>query len=98
SVWHVFVRSHAAPRSDRVTIRIGHWLMHAGMRESFDEAIQNYEKLHPDIHIEQIAVPIRAWSAWVRTQLVGETAPDITGQLNIDEALLSRHFLPLDQY
>lgn len=97
SVWHVFFRARAESESGRVTIRIGHWLMHAGMRESFDEAIEAYERLHPNVRIEQIAVPIRAWHAWARTQLIGGTAPDITGQLGIDEALLSRHFLPLDR-
>jgi ABC-type sugar transport system, periplasmic component len=100
SAWHVLFRTDGGGpdgEGDRITIRIGHWLMHAGMRESFDEAIREYERLHPDVRIEQIPVPLRTWSAWVRTQLTGGTAPDITGQLGLDEAMLSRHFLPLDR-
>lgn len=97
SAWHVLFRPDAENETDRVTLRIGHWLMHAGMRESFDEAIQDYERLHPEVRIEQIAVPLRTWNAWVRTQLTGGTAPDITGQLGLDEAMLSRHFHPLDR-
>ena len=59
SVWHVF--SAARPRAEQggaVTLRIGHWLMHAGMREAFDEAAREYERLHPDVKVEQIAVPL----------------------------------------
>lgn len=97
AVWHVFLRERAGTDAGRVTIRIGHWLMHAGMRESFDEAARDYERLHPGVRIEQITVPVRTWNAWVRTQLMGGTAPDITGQLGLDEAALRRHFLPLDR-
>jgi multiple sugar transport system substrate-binding protein/raffinose/stachyose/melibiose transport system substrate-binding protein len=99
SVWHVLLRpqTRSTDEEGQMTLRIGHWLMHAGMRESFDEAAREYERLHPGVRVEQIAVPIRSWSAWVRTQLIGGTAPDITGQLGLDEELLSRHFIPLDE-
>lgn len=96
SAWQVFSHTRRDDDAGRVTIRIGHWLMHAGMREAFDAAARDYERLHPEVRIEQIAVPIRSWGAWVRTQLIGGTAPDITGQLGLDEEILSRHFLPLD--
>ncbi len=96
SVWHVLLRGKTRDDDGRVTLRVGHWLMHAGMRESFDEAARAYERLHPGVRVEQIAVPIRSYHAWVRTQLVGGTAPDLTGQLSLDEEILSRHFLPLD--
>lgn len=98
SVWHVFTGGRPKDEAGRTTIRVGHWLMHAGMREAFDEAARDYESLHPDVKVEQIAVPIRSWSAWVRTQLIGGTAPDLTGQLTLDEEMLSRHFLPLDEH
>lgn len=96
SAWQALTRGGARANDGKTTIRVGHWLMHAGMREAFDEAARDYERLHPNVRVEQIAVPVRSWSAWVRTQLIGGTAPDITGQLGLNEEQLSRHFLPLD--
>jgi len=99
SAWHVLSPDdRAAPADDRVVIRVGHWLLHAGMREAFDAAIADYERLHPGVSVEQIPVPIRTWPAWMRTQLVGGTAPDITGLLTANEELASRHFIPLNAH
>jgi multiple sugar transport system substrate-binding protein/raffinose/stachyose/melibiose transport system substrate-binding protein len=98
SFWHVLSRTRtlaSGTDSGRVTIRIGHWLLHEGMRESFDEAARAWEALHPDVRVEQVAVPIRIWPAWVRTQLVGGTAPDILGLNTLNEEFINRYFLPL---
>lgn len=95
SAFQVFSHRRAESAPGKTTLRLGHWLLHAGMREAFDEAIADYEKLHPDVSIEQIPVPIRAWPSWLRTQLVGGTAPDITGMLGANEELATRYFLPL---
>lgn len=95
SAWHVLTIRRAESDPDRITLRVGHWLMHAGMREAFAEAIADYEKLHPHIRVEQIPVPIRTYAAWTRTRLVGGTAPDLTGMLTLNEELISRYFLPL---
>jgi multiple sugar transport system substrate-binding protein/raffinose/stachyose/melibiose transport system substrate-binding protein len=94
SLWHV-ARPRASETSGKTVIRVGHWLLHAGMRESFDQAIADYENLHPDVSVEQIAVPVRSYSMWLRTRLIGETAPDLTGMLNANEEIASRYFLPL---
>lgn len=94
SAWKVL--SHREENtSGKTVIRVGHWLLHAGMRESFDEAIADYMRLHPGVVVEQIPVPIRAYPSWMRTQLVGGTAPDITGMLSANEELATRYFLPL---
>ena len=98
SAWQVLGHRRAESAPGKVNIRIGHWLLHAGMRESFDEAIAEYTRLHPDVSIEQIPVPIRTWPAWMRTQLIGGTAPDITGMLGADEETATRHFLPLTDH
>lgn len=95
SAWHVLTHRRTETDPDRVTLRIGHWLLHAGMRESFEEAAAAYTRLHPHVTIEQIPVPIRAWPSWLRTQLIGGTAPDITGMLGANEELATRYFLPL---
>lgn len=95
SAWQAFTRHHPETGSGKVTLRVGHWLLHAGMREAFDEAASAYMARHPDVVVEQIPVPIRAWPSWMRTQFVGGTAPDITGLLNANEELITRYFLPL---
>lgn len=95
SAWHVLTLRRAEFSSDKITLRIGHWLLHAGMREAFDEAAAEYTKLHPNVSIQQIPVPIRAWSSWMRTQLIGGTAPDITGMRDVNEELAARYFIPL---
>lgn len=97
SVWHVLQRSRPAASAE-VEISIGHWLLQAGMREAFDAAIAGYEKTHPHVRIRQIPVPVRSYAAWSRTQLVGGTAPDITGMLTLNEELISRYYLPLSPW
>ncbi|MET0262586.1 MAG: extracellular solute-binding protein [Rariglobus sp.] len=98
SAWHVLSYRRAENASGKITLRIGHWLLHAGMREAFDEAIADYVKIHPNVSIEQIPVPIRAWPSWMRTQLIGGTAPDITGMLSANEEIAARYFLPLTDH
>lgn len=95
AAWQVFSHRRAETSTDKITIRVGHWLLHAGMREAFDQAAADYTKLHPGVTIEQIPVPIRAWPAWMRTQLIGGTAPDITGMMGANEEIAARYFLPI---
>lgn len=95
SLWHVFIRPRQETGPDTVEIQLGHWLLQTGMREAFDHAIAGYQKLHPHVRIRQIPVPVRSYAAWTRTQLIGETAPDITGMLTLNEELISRYYLPL---
>ena len=95
SAWQVFHRQQRSARSDIIEIQLGHWLLHTGMREAFDAAIEGYQKLHPEVRITQIPVPVRSYAAWSRTQLVGGTAPDLTGMLTLNEELISRYYVPL---
>jgi ABC-type glycerol-3-phosphate transport system substrate-binding protein len=95
SAWHVFNRQQRLTKPDLIEIQLGHWLLHTGMREAFDSAITGYQQLHPNVRITQIPVPVRSYAAWSRTQLVGGTAPDITGMLTLNEELISRYYLPL---
>jgi ABC-type glycerol-3-phosphate transport system substrate-binding protein len=98
AVWHVHSHRRAPSGSETVEIYIGHWLLHTGMREAFDDAIEGYQKLHPHVIIRQIPVPVRSYEAWTRTQLIGGTAPDITGILRMNEELISRYYLTLTPY
>jgi len=90
------VSANTAPA--QIELHIGHWLLHTGMREAFDATIEDYQRLHPEVHITQIPVPIRFYPAWARTQLIGGTAADITGMLALNEELISRYYLPLTEW
>lgn len=62
---------------DRAVVRIAHWQIEAGPREGIDAMIKRYEELNPHVRVEQVAVPGRIYKQWLRTQLIGGTAPDI---------------------
>ncbi|AHF90673.1 sugar ABC transporter substrate-binding protein [Opitutaceae bacterium TAV5] len=95
----IAARHRAAADSGVRVLRIGHWLIHAGMPEAFAEAIADYEKLHPGVRIEQNAVPIKTWFAWQRAQWTGGTTPDIM-QLGKGTGLpeVGRYYTPLSPH
>jgi ABC-type glycerol-3-phosphate transport system substrate-binding protein len=95
TAWYANSRRRQPVGPATVEIKLGHWLLQTGMREAFDEAIAAYQKLHPQVVVRQIPVPVRTYAAWTRTQLIGGTAPDITGMLSLNEELISRYYLPL---
>ena len=79
----------------RVTIRFAHWQLEAGMREAFDLVAHRYMELHPDVRVEQLAVPGTVYKQWLSTQLAGDTVPDLVCFNTSDLALvaqLPRHF------
>lgn len=82
-----------------VHLRFGHVTLHDGVVRSFDDAIRDYEELHPHVKIEQILVPLKLWPSWLRTQMVGGTAPDIADmERGQGDEFLARFFLPLDSW
>lgn len=99
SAVQLWTRASVQQDPNRRIIHIGHFMIHAGMREGLDEAIANYERLHPDVLIVQDAVPLKAWSVWQRAQWAGDTTPDImqlgkgTGDLE-----LGRYYLALSPW
>lgn len=60
-----------------VVLRIGHYQLESGAREALAAVIREYETLHPGRKVVQSAIPERVFPAWLRTQLVGGTPPDI---------------------
>jgi raffinose/stachyose/melibiose transport system substrate-binding protein len=101
--WHVArVSFKAEETSDhRRVVRVGHFMLHSGIREALQAVIDEYERRHPDVHVVQVAVPDRAYPQFLRTQLVAGTAPDIlqigahfTG---MDE-LRARYFEPISAW
>ncbi len=102
-IW-ILVRPRAedrTPEMDKapVVIRFAHVTIHPGIIRAYDEAIRGFEKLNPGVRVVQMPVPIRMWSAWLRTQMVGGNAPDLAdmdrGQ---PDEFLARYFLPLDAW
>lgn len=61
----------------RKIVRIGHYLLHSGVRDALQEVIDEYERRHPGVHLVQVPVPERTYLQFLRTQLVAGTAPDI---------------------
>jgi raffinose/stachyose/melibiose transport system substrate-binding protein len=79
----------------RVTIRIAHWQLEAGVREAFDAIIRRYEEVNPRVHVVQIAVPDGpVYVSWILTQMLGGTGPDLA-EYNSVFPDLARMFQPI---
>ncbi|MCU0793152.1 MAG: extracellular solute-binding protein [Opitutaceae bacterium] len=97
SIFRVVVRDRGHDAADgRVVIRFAHWQLEGGLRETFDQMARDYERLHPGVRVEQLAIPERTYGQWVRTQLIGGTAPDLVQLgLGTDAEVLARFFTPI---
>jgi len=98
SFWRVASRNIQAVSSNKIELRIGHQNIHSGMREGYAAAIESYQQLHPNVKITQVAVPLRTYSPWVRTQLIGGNAVDILSTWEARTDDIQRYFLPLSPY
>ena len=58
-------------------LRFAHFELEDGIREVLSDLSREYERLHPAVRVIQIAIPERFYPQWIKTQLIGETAPDI---------------------
>ncbi len=88
----------AAVGSSRQVVRIGHYMLHSGVRDALQEVIEEYERRHPDVQLVQVPVPERAYLQFLRTQLVSGTAPDILqigAHLTGMEEMRARYFQPI---
>jgi len=82
---------------DRKVLRIVHSHLELGVREAFEEVIGRYTEMHPNVEIEQMAVPDRVYKVWLDTKLFGGNVPDIVHYVpsNIEEGHLVNYFLPI---
>lgn len=89
-------RERAEADPDQVVIRLAHWQLESGIRDAIDTLARDYERLHPGVTIQQNPIPERIYPSWLKTQLVGGTAPDLIqiGKGSDDETL-ARFFAPL---
>ena len=98
SLGRVVTRTKQMADPDHVKIRFAHWQLEGSLREAFDAIVSDYEKLHPGVQVEQMAIPEKIAKNWARTQLVGGTAPDIIqlgSGMGTNEEILARYFKPL---
>lgn len=81
-------------------IRFAHWQLEPGVREAFAAIAEDYMALHPKVRVEQMDVPGRAWKQWLRTRLVGGTAPDLIELASYEnpDDMLARYFTPITAY
>ncbi len=96
-VRHLGSRARAVVEPGTEVIRFAHWQLEPGVREALDEIAREYMALHPQVRVEQMPIPGRAWTQWLRTQLVGGTAPDLielASYYNPDD-MLARYFTPI---
>lgn len=91
-------RTIVAPGTE--VIRFAHWQLEPGVREALAAIAQDYMALHPNVKVEQMPIPGRAWVQWLRTQLVGGTAPDLIelASYNNPDDMLARYFTPITSY
>lgn len=94
--WRVMGRGTGA----ETVLRIGHWQLEAGLREAFEAVARDFEAQHPGVRVEQVIVPQRAYQSWLRTQLVGGTAPDLIEYASFmqNDRLVAAYFRPLDDW
>ena len=78
----------------RKTIRFAHWQLEGRTVEALNWAADEYMKLHPDVYVQQIPIPERGYRQWVRTQLIGRTAPDLI-ENSFDANVMIRYFSPI---
>lgn len=76
SLWQSLTHELEKLDSEVVTIRIAHQLQD-GVVEGYEEAIAEYEALHPNVRVKQIVVPGKIWNMWRKVQLVGGNPPDL---------------------
>jgi raffinose/stachyose/melibiose transport system substrate-binding protein len=102
SAKRILTRSIEEADPNKRVIRIAHAQLETGVRAAFDLLAREYEMLHPDTVVKQIAVPERVYKSWIVTQLIGGTAPQIielgSGGANVNAELLSQYFTSLSEY
>ena len=103
SLIHVFRGSHPTPAGGKapVVIRFVHWQLESGMREAFDLIARRYMALHPEVRVEQFAVPGNVYHQWLNTQLVGDDVPDLVSFNSTEAAQVAqipRHYQAITRW
>ncbi|MBD3240249.1 MAG: carbohydrate ABC transporter substrate-binding protein, partial [Chitinivibrionales bacterium] len=99
AVWNMIRTKREEEWTDKKVIRICHWQLESGFREGIDHAIKEFEKRFPDVKVVQLPIYERAYKQFVRTQLIGGTAPDLIERGDdVCESAVPRYYYPLTKY
>ena len=104
SLVHVFRGGNSAATAGgepKVVIRFVHWQLESGMREAFDQMARRYMALHPNVRVEQFAVPGGVYQQWLSTQLVSDDVPDLVCFNSTDQsqvAQIPRHYQAITRW
>ena len=61
----------------RTILRVAHRWLYDGLKGGLEEAISEYEELHPNVDVRQMPVPLEIWYSWRKTRLLAGHPPDI---------------------
>ncbi len=75
--WRLARRALRENHTGQITLRFAHWQLEGTTRQAFDVLIHDYEELHPNVRIEQLAIPLPVYSSWGTTHVIGGAAPDL---------------------
>ncbi len=82
-------------------ITFAHWQLEDGFREGYEDAIREYQKMKAakgeKVRVIQATVPVRGYSQWFMTQLIGGDAADVI-ELSGSAELQNQYFTPLSPY
>ncbi len=83
----------------KTVVSFAHWQLEGRTVQTMEKACRAYEALHPDVIVKQIPVPERGYEWWVKTQLIGRTAPDLIELRTWKwKTLINRYFEDLSAY
>lgn len=96
---HFARRAAAGPDGAIQELRLAHVTIHPGVIAMYDEAARRYSESHPNVRITQAPVPLKLWTSWQRTNLIGNIPPSIMAMdRGLTDEELARHFEPLDPW
>ncbi len=95
-----------AAETDKTVVRFAHWQLEGGIVDAMNRACRDYEELKRDpktgektVYVKQIPIPERGYDQWVRTQLIGRTAPDLIEMPGGTrwQNIIVRYFVPITE-
>lgn len=99
------IRNHGGTETifspDTKVITFAHWQLEDGFREGFEEAIKIYEEEKArqgvKVKVRQLGIPIRGYSQWLLTQLIGGEPADVL-ELTGSSDIFNQYFVALSPY
>ncbi len=103
SLARVLSTSAGLGKDDRLVVRFAHPQLESGLRETFEAIAERYEEEQRRkgnrVDVIQIPIPERIFPSWVKTQLIGETAPEVimtkTSGAGFTNEMVARYFYAL---